>query len=395
LNPSASRRLAWGLLALTLALLTAAATGTLTTGGAADLAQEIFFWAVYFVFGCVGLLIATRHPGNPIGWLFLGAAVSAGLGDVSFAYATYFVETHNGPPTLAGVAAKFGDLSWIPLILTPTTFLLALFPDGHLLSARWRPVAWCAGIGMVSVFVVEGLIPGPISDYPTLSNPFGVDSPLIDPLHGVTLLLVGIGTAGSSVSLIIRFRRARGEERQQIKWLALAGGVAAVAVAVGTVTYGINEGLTNAAIAASVLVGLPAAAGTAILRYRLYDIDVVINRALVYSSLTALLAGFYLGSVLLLQLALESFTQGSGLAVAASTLAAAALVRPARARIQQAVDRRFFRRKYDAQRTLERFGGHLRDKVDLEDIGLDLIDVVTQAVQPAHASLWLRTRGPS
>ena len=280
----------------------------------------------------------------------------------------------------------------MPFILLPATFLLALFPDGHLVSRRWRPVAWCAALGMVGGFLVEGMAPGPVPDHPQLTNPFGVDSPVLSPLDGLSLLLVGIGMIGSSISLIVRFRRSHGEQRQQIKWLALAGLIAAVTISIATPAYDdIGEDLANALMMTAVM-GLPAAAAIAILRYRLYDIDVVINRALVYGALTALLAATYLVSVLLLQLVLESITQGSGLAVAASTLAAAALVRPARARIQAIVDRRFFRQKYDAAQTLAVFGARLRDQVDLDAVQSDLRAVVAETMQPSHVSLWTPTR---
>jgi hypothetical protein len=189
----------------------------------------------------------------------------------------------------------------------------------------------------------------------------------------------------------VRFRRARGERRQQIKWLALAGAVAVVTVIVATIGSDElwNTAVTNVACMLGVLC-VPVAAGIAILRHRLYDIDVVVNRAIVYGALTATLAGMYLGSVLLLQLLLGGITGDSGLAVAGSTLAVAALFRPARARIQAAVDRRFFRRKYDAQRTLEAFSSRLRDEVDLRALSSELGAVVRETLQPAHLSLWLR-----
>ncbi|MFL6173772.1 MAG: hypothetical protein ACJ716_12855, partial [Marmoricola sp.] len=225
-------------------------------------------------------------------------------------------------------------------------------------------------------------------DHPELTNPFGVHSPLIDPVDGLSLLLVGIGIIGCSASLVVRFRRSRGVEREQLKWLALAGTVVTVTIIVVMPLYDVlGSGTSNALIMLAVI-GLPLAAGIAILRYRLYDIDLVINRTLVYGTLTALLAGVYLGSVLILQLALEKVTQGSGLAVAVSTLATAALVRPARTRIQSVVDRRFFRRRYDAARTLSEFGARLRDQVDLDALQHDLRAVVVETMQPAHVSLW-------
>ena len=386
------RALPWTLVAVALVLLVASNVLAFAGGTSKGLGGGVFIWAIAVVFGVTGSLVASRHPGNPIGWLFLVASVSAGVGSLAGSYAEYYIATGNGSALLAGAAAAYGDVSWMPFILLPATFLLALFPDGHLLSSRWRPFAWCAALGMAGGFVVEGMVPGPIHDHPQLTNPFGVDSPLLSPLDGLTLLMIAIGMVGSSISLVLRFRRSHGEQRQQIKWLALAGVVAVATIVFGTATYDqIGEDLANAVMMLSVM-GLPAAAAVAILRYRLYDIDVVINRALVYGSLTATLAATYLVSVLLLQLLLESLTQGSGLAVAASTLAAAALVRPARARIQAVVDRRFFRRKYDAAQTLDRFATHMRDQVDLTDIGSDLLAVVTETVQPRYVSLWLRDR---
>ena len=386
------RVLPWALIALALFLLVAAQVLAISDGSSLGLGAGVFIWAIAVVFGVTGGLIASRHPRNPIGWLFLVASVSAGVGNLAGAYAEHYVATGNGPAELAGAAAQYGELSWMPFILLPSTFLLALFPDGHLVSRRWRPVAWISAIGMAGGFVVEGLHAGPISDHPQLTNPFGVDSPFLSPLDGLSLLLIGIGMIGSSISLIVRFRRSHGEQRQQIKWLALAGVVAVVTISIATPAYDLlGSDLANALMMSAVM-GLPTAAAIAILRYRLYDIDVVINRALVYGALTALLAGTYLLSVLLLQLVLETLTQGSGLAVAASTLAAAAIVRPARARIQAVVDRRFFRRKYDATQTLASFAARLRDQVDLDAVQSDLRAVVAETMQPNQVSLWTPTR---
>jgi hypothetical protein len=384
-----SRRLAWSLAASAVLLMSAGEALAMASASGAD-SGDLFLWAIVVVFSGVGALIASRHPGNAIGWLFLGSGVSAGVAALAGSYADYWVDARDGPVLLGKTAALYGDLSWIPWILVPSTFLLLLFPDGRLLSRRWRPVAWCAAAAIGGGFVAGWLHAGHMEDRPQLTNPYGVDSPLIDALQGLSWLLLVIAIVGSVTSLILRFRRAHGEQSQQMKWLAFAGAVAGTFVIVFTVLYDVvGEAVANAAIMLGVL-SLPLAAGMAILRYRLYDIDVVINRALVYGALTATLAAAYLGCVLLLQLLLGGLTGDSGIAVAASTLAVAAMFRPARARIQEVVDRRFYRRKYDAAQTLERFGSQLRDEVDLGALRAELRSVVVETMQPAHVSVWLR-----
>jgi hypothetical protein len=390
LSRRASTRLAWGLAGFALVLIVSA-TVVSATSGDGGVHTGFFIWAITLVFAAVGILIASREPRNAIGWLFLGAAVGAGLGGLAGSYADYWVDARTGPALLGKTAAWYGNLSWMPFILVPVTFLLLLFPDGHLLSRRWRPVAWCAGLGIAVNFVAEGLHAGRISDYPQIRNPYGVDSVAVDALQGLAALTLFVAIAGSSLSLVLRFRRARGEQREQLKWLAFAGAVAALTLVVAVLTWDqIGETAANVSIMVSVL-GLPIATAIAILRYRLYDIDLVINRTLVYGALTATLAAVYLVSVLVLQLVLTGLTRGSGLAVAVSTLAAAAVFRPARARIQDAVDRRFFRRKYDARRTLEDFSVQLRNEVDLAALNAELRAVVGETLQPAHVSLWLRS----
>ena len=189
-----------------------------------------------------------------------------------------------------------------------------------------------------------------------------------------------------------RFRHARGDERQQLRWFAAAGGVFALACVIYVAPFSpLPSDTAGQAVVLLTFCGIPVAAGVAILRYRLYDLDLVVNRALVYGALTATLVGAYVGSVLLLQLALSPLTEQSDLAIAGSTLAVAALFGPARRRIQALVDRRFYRRRYDAALTLERFGGRLREQVDLDALGVDLKAVVAETVQPAHVSLWLRS----
>jgi hypothetical protein len=387
-----SGRLAWSLAGLaTLSLVTGLGL-SIATGGLATSAYLAF--AIVTAFGVLGGLIASRHPRNPIGWLFCGIAVTGSLMSLSRGIAELWLDGNGVPTALGETAAWYGDGSWILVILPAATFLLLLFPDGRLPSPRWRAVAWCAGVGITLLFVADGLNPGPLEDYPEIANPYGVDSPVLDVLGGVAALALAVAMIGSPLSLVLRFRRAGRVERLQIKWLALAGAVAAVTFVIALASYeALPAGVADRAIMLSILM-LPVAAGMAILRYRLYDIDVVVNRTLVYGALTATLAAAYLGSVLLLQLALSPLTEASDLAIAGSTLAVAALFRPARTRIQFAVDRRFYRRRYDAARTLERFGVRLRDEVDLETLGGELRGVVADTMQPAHVSLWLRKAAP-
>jgi hypothetical protein len=272
--------------------------------------------------------------------------------------------------------------------------LLALFPDGRVLGPRWRIVPWALVVGFISFAAGYAVDAGPVNaPFRSVSNPFAIAG-----LGGLNSILIPMGfllswlaIPAAAVSLVLRFRRASGIERQQIKWLATAGAVLTVSL---TAVLQLDSSKTGEAIAAPILVtalvAVPLAAGVAVLRYRLYEIDVVINRTLVYGSLTALLAGAYVGLVLLFQLALHPLTGGSGLAIALSTLAVAALFRPARAKIQALVDRRFYRRKYDAVRTLEAFAARLREEVDLDALRAELTGVVAETMQPAHVSVWLR-----
>jgi hypothetical protein len=382
-------RLAWSLVVL--------ATLSLVTGHALSLASEDVRWSaalttpIVAAFGVLGILITSSQPRNPIGWLFCGIAVTGSLMSLSGGLAEFWLDGNGVPDWLGETAAWYGDVSWILVILPAATFLLLLFPDGRLPSRPWRPVAWCAGAGIAFVFTADSLSPGPLADYPEVPNPYGV--PGLEALEAVGVVALAVAIVGSPLSLIMRFRSAGREQRQQIKWLALAGAMSAATLTIAVAGYEVWTSIVaNGAIMLSILM-LPVAAGAAILRYRLYDIDVVVHRTLVYGALTAILAAAYLGSVLLLQLALSPLTEESDLAIAGSTLAVAALFRPARARIQELVDRRFYRSRYDAGRTLERFGARVRDQVELDALGAELRAAVAETMHPAHVSLWLR--GPA
>ena len=344
-------------------------------------------------FSVVGAIVAQHQPRNPIGWLFVALAVVEGWSGLAFGWASYSFEVAALPA--ATYAAWFA--TWAS-VLAPgfIAFCFLLFPDGRLLSPRWRFAAWVS-LGLCAIVVVRfALVPGPLSDFPAVRNPFGVDA-----LASLTVLpedlLFSPLLACAAAALVVRLRRSRGVERQQVKWFAYSAAmIPAFLIAGGTVsalTGAADDSAMGHAFAflfALILAGLPISAGVAILRYRLYDIDRIISRTLVYGVLTAALVATYLVSVLLLGVVLEPLAGGSDLAVAASTLAVAALFRPVRARIQDVVDRRFYRSRYDAARTVEAFAGRLRQEVDLDAVSTDLRLVVLDTVQPAHVSLWLR-----
>ena len=271
---------------------------------------------------------------------------------MAYGFVEHRLDAGGDPGTWAGVAAVFYEFKWLGFVVVPTTFLLLLFPDGRLLTDRWRPIAICAVIGILGVLVTGSATTDPLTDTPGVQNPFATGSPVWSGLNILAILFLYVGIFGSAACVVVRFRRAGHVQRQQIKWLAASGAIVAV---IGPLDAALSGVTGDAAFVATVagITCLPAAVGIGILRHRLYDIDVVINRTLVYGSLTATLAGAYLGAVLLLQLALSPLTSSSSLAIAISTLAVAALFQPARRSIQAVVDRRFYRRKYDAARTLE------------------------------------------
>ncbi len=351
------------------------------------------------VFVAMGTVVALRQPGNRIGWVCLGIGVLLSF-DPSV-YGSYGRDTGSAPLPGADFASWLGDWIWIPATFSTGTFLLLLFPDGHLLSPRWRVVAWASAVVIVLAIVSEAFHPGMLASAPGVANPYPVEASNLIPgrLPGGANVLLAPCFAAAAASLVLRFRRAHGRERLQVKWFASAAALLALLFAlagIGNLVAGLLDAgrplglrVLEDAVSASVI-GMPLAIGIAVLRHDLYEIDVVINRTLVYGALTAALAAAYLGLVLLFQLVLSPLTSTSDLAVAVSTLAVAGVARPARARIQSAVDRRFYRRKYDAQRTLEAFSSHLRDEVDLSRLSAELSQVVRETMQPAHVSLWLR-----
>jgi len=349
------------------------------------------FVVASLAFATIGALVAARVPENRIGPLFAAMGAILGVGNLLFQYADLALYI---APELPGREAA----AWLQNLGLPSGFGLLgvavlLFPHGRLSSRRWRWVLVLASAGIALTAIGYAFRPGPLdAPFANVVNPLGIGGTfgLMDALSGFGWMFMGASVGLAAVATGLRLRRARGVERAQLKWLALAAAVTGVLIVAVVISWFLP--VTGIERPRAVALGLgftvfPLTAGAAILRHRLYDVDVVINRALVYGALTATLGATYLGLVLLVGLAVGR----SGFAVAVSTLAVAALFRPARARIQAAVDRRFFRRRYDAALTLESFGARLRDELDLDALGADLRGVVRDTVQPAHVTLWLRS----
>ena len=377
-----ARRYAWAAPVLAVVLLGL----TRIADPGADLAEWTFGIA-FVVYAAVGALIVRRRPRNPVGWLFCLIGLGTSGGGLLNAY--------SGD---SAAAAWFGAIGGVPVNVT-VMLAVMLFPTGHYLSRGWRRTGTTVLAVNAIAQVVVAFEPGPLHSQPRFRNPLGLDA-LAGPLHALSAAAPVVGAATLLLpiaAVVARFRHSSGLERQQLKWLALAAAFSVVTLAALlalSTRVNLDTG-TGQAVAGSML-GLimaapPAAAAMAILRHGLYDIDVVINRTLVYGALTATLAAAYLVVVLLCGLVLQPLTPDSGLAIAVSTLAVAALFRPARARIQSAVDRRFYRRRYDATRTLDAFSGRLRDQIDLDALSAELRAVTQQTMQPAHVSLWLRS----
>ncbi len=388
--------LAWSMCALSLAL-TALSLYLLVLNLSHPDVPIHPYWAINILiavgFSPVGAVIVPRlSPKNPIGWLFCVTGLCFGLIHFSAQYSRYALLAAPGSLPAGDVAAGILSLVWVPAAGL-NVFLLLLFPDGRLPSRRWRWFFWLSLLLILVGTISQAFASGTVADAGGLYNPLGVEG-LPNAFKLFQTLLFTLMFI-SAASLFVRRLRARGVERQQLKWFTYS---ATLAISGVILTFSISE-LTGSAWLGWVgyvltlvgLIGTPIAMGIAILRYRLYEIDIIINRTLVYGSLTGLLALFYFGSVTALQYLLSLLTgQGNTIAIVATTLAIAALFNPLRRRIQGFIDRRFYRRMYDARKILEAFGTKLRDETDLEKLCEDLGEVVDETMQPSHISLWLR-----
>ena len=337
--------------------------------------------------GALGLAITFRQPRNAVGWIFLVSGACAGSYELAQMYSAYAYFVHPGLPG-GEWAAWLGSWLWLPTTGLIPTFLFLVFPDGRLPSPRWRPVAWYAAFALGIFTSTVALLPGPLPGLPSVRNPlspFPGELAIGDVLLPLFALLF-VAVILSIAALVRRFRRSRGVERLQTKWIAYASGLYAVGVFLDS-----NFVYKPFEIIDLLLINtIPVAAAVAIFRYRLYDIDLLINRTVVYALTTAAIGAGFFGGIVMSQSVLRPMTGGSEVAVAVSTLASFALFQPFRRRIQSSVDRRFYRARYDAGRMLDAFSGQLANEVDLDALRGDLLTVVADTMQPVHASLWLR-----
>ena len=370
----------------------------------------IFLVGLLGVWIVTGALIISRHPRHPVGWLLCAGLFSPAIDMFAAGYAAY--DTYKFPGSLLGIYDSYAS-GWLPgvdlalvwlklsnlgaLGLVALTLIILLFPDGRLPSSRWRKVSGLA-IGTLLLYLpLQALEPGPADPYflPIRTNPLGVSASLwalLKPVMWMTFSILALCYAAGLLSLFSRLGRARGDERQQIKWLLFPAGLFGIFLPllfIGTIEADeaiLGIGITLGQIAVS---GMIIAIAFAIFKYRLYDIDIIINKTLVYGSLTGMLALVYFSSVVLLQ---QVFPAHSQISIVLSTLTIAGLFAPLRRRIQNAIDKRFYRRKYDAQRTLAAFSAKMRDEVELERLSKTLLAVVDETMQPEHVSIWLIDR---
>jgi hypothetical protein len=396
MSARAAARLAWSLWALCLALT--ALSLLLSALNLSHPGTHVYdYWltnTTVVIDVTVGALVASRRPENPVGWLVCLYSLAISMSYFSSEYAIYALLAQ--PHSLPAGEVLVWISSWILSVTVGVqVFSLLLFPTGRLPSWRWRWVAWLTVavtlIGMIS----SAFSSGPLDGLGPIRNPLGMEgfSGVYDVVRSIMFPLLFLAVASS---LFARLHRAVGVERQQLKWLAYAAATLPVGIILIIIPGAIDTPpwfeWAGVAFFVAAGAGIPISMGIAILRYRLYDIDVVINRTLVYGSLTAILAGVYFGGVTATQVLLRNITgqeQLPQLVVVASTLLIAALFNPLRRRIQSFIDRRFYRSKYDAAKTLEAFSARLRDETDLDRLGEDLVGVVTETMQPSHVSMWL------
>ncbi|HEX2742579.1 MAG TPA: hypothetical protein VHM69_19220 [Rubrobacter sp.] len=410
-------RLAWSLAALAVAMFGAAVVLYVLTPSdnspgdwfSVRALSDALGFVAFLAFPLVGALIASRRPDNPIGWICLADGLLWMVLAVTDQYSIYGLASPGSVPFPVAVGTIGNQWLWVSTVGLLGIYLLLLFPNGRLPSSRWRPLAWFAGVVIFVSSIVEGFSPGPLENQGGVPNPFGLEElPWLSEVSLVLLPLLPLCILASAFSLVLRYSRSGGEIRQQIKWVAFIASFTGLLYLIAMVSQLIalqgqmdHSGKLALPLWFEILfslavlgfAGVPVAIGFAVLKYRLYDIDLVINRTLVYGSLTATLLALYLAGVSSAQTILRLLTgqeHQPQLAIVASTLVIAALFNPLRRRIQSFIDRRFYRSNYDARKTLEEFSTRLRKETDLEALSAELVGVVIDTMQPERVSLWLR-----
>jgi hypothetical protein len=418
MRPRAASWLAWSLAALSMVMFLASVALFVLARAAHDPSSlvasrpviDLLVSVPFLAFPVVGALIASRRPHNPIGWFCLAVGLLWMLLGVFDYYGVYGLAKPGTVPFPVVIYA-LSQWLWVPTVGLLAVYLVLLFPDGRLPSRRWRPLAWLSGAVIVLESIAQGLLPGPMPDVGGVRNPFGLEGqPWVADAANAIFVPFLLCILVSAASLILRYRRSGGEVRQQIKWIAFAAsllGLVFVSVMISSVILSFFapetlESTTETSpfwldfvfyVMLLSFAGVPVAVGFAVLRYRLYNIDLLINRTLVYGSLTTMLAAVYFGGVATTQAIIRALTgqaEQPQLAIVVSTLVIAALYNPLRRHTQSFIDRRFYRRKYDAAKTLAAFNARLRDETDLAALNDELVSVVAETMQPAHVSLWLR-----
>ena len=362
------------------------------------LAGTIAMVVAFFAFPTMGALIIWQRPRNTVGWIFCCIGLGTAFTSFSAAFVQYALASHTDASLLVGLVDAAGNTIW-PLNLGLGTFLLFLFPNGRLPSRRWRFIFWL-DVAVVALAVLMGLFqPGYLESRNRVWNPLGITSakPFFDLVNTVGGLVFVVCALASVAAIIVRYITSRDIQRQQIKWFAFGVAVMVAILIPSFIFIPEQDMLSNITFGLGILM-LPLGAGIGILRYRLFDIDVIINRTLVYGLLTAILAGVYFIGVVGVQNIVNTIARStsgpastpSPLLIVVTTLLIAALFQPLRRRLQRFIDRRFYRARYDARKLLDKFGASLRSEVELSHLTDHLLETVEQTMRPAHVSLWLR-----
>jgi len=385
------KKLAWAVWATTMALVPVQVTLLIVgrdTKAIGGFGFPGFTAILPTIIGSIGVVIATRQPRNAIGWIFLADGLLFSAQGTGYAYAKYGLLGPHAPLPAAAYGAWMNAWFWIPAVVTLATIVLFVFPNGALPSARWRWTIWWTAIAVPIASTFMAFAPGPLDNFPLAKNPLPVHNKTFSEVGSAAFLSLNLMIVVAAASLVVRYRRAGTTEREQIKWLAYAGLIAAVVLPFGDF-YGSKYKPVDVLIILSILF-IPISIGIAVTRYRLYDIDRIISRTVAYAVVSAILACVFILIVLAPTALIGSRSEAPSWLIATATLIVAMLFQRVRRRIQNGVDHRFNRARYDAARTIESFTARLRDEIDLDALQVEIGAVVRRTMQPSAVGVWLR-----